>query len=331
MAKPTTSFLAAVTLSALGAGAIAVASCAHSAAPDAAGDRGAERSVAAGQAPIHTRIDLPSVAACGGCHPQVCAEWSASLHHGAWTNANVRTATQDFARTECRSCHSPMPVLPTGLDRRPEFRDFNHDDGVHCLSCHGLENGVAAARTIPDAPCRPVFEPRLQTAELCFPCHEPTHQAFSEYYESDAFATGVRCVDCHMQPRGDGGRSHGPNGGLNAEFVKRAVGWSAAIRDGAVEVELRNRTGHKFPGEIPSRSFLVRVDFPDRDPVYELLRRPHKKESRADNRLAPDEVRTLRFALPAEVATARVTLLFKPLPLLPESQAFVLGEWDSSQ
>ena len=38
-----------------------------------------------------------------------------------------------------------------------------------------LADGVGAARTIPDAPCRPRFEPRLRDARLCYPCHEPTH------------------------------------------------------------------------------------------------------------------------------------------------------------
>ena len=282
--------------------------------------------------PIHERINLPSIAACGGCHIEVYREWSESLHHRAWTNANVRTATSDFRRRGCRPCHSPMPVLLNGLDRRPRFRDFNHEDGVHCLSCHGLEDGVAAARSVPDAPCNPRRTPRLLQANMCYPCHEPTHQAFAEYETSNAHAVGVRCVDCHMQPtaerrRGRHGRSHGANGGLNPEFVRRALAWRCWIEDDWVCVELRNRCGHKFPGEIPSRSFVVRVEFPGQDPVYELLRKPHRGEAREDNRLRPDETRVLRFPLPVRNAHVKVTLLFKPLPLLPESRAFNLGTW----
>lgn len=285
-----------------------------------------------GDAPIYDRIDLPSVAACGGCHQGVFREWSESLHHGAWTNANVLAATQNFARQECRPCHSPMPVLVTGLGVPPEFRDFNREDGVHCLSCHGLEGGVAASRTVPDAPCRPRYEPRLLSADMCYPCHEPTHHAFQEFRQSDAHALGLRCVDCHMQPvAARGGVSHGPNGGLDPEFVARALGWACRIEDGAVVVELRNRTGHKFPGEIPSRSFVVRVDFPGHDPVYELLRKPHREEDREDNRLLPDEVRVLRVPLPDGVNEASVRLLFNPLPLNPEERAFVLGQWSGGR
>jgi hypothetical protein len=288
--------------------------------------------VVADGAPIHTRIDLPSITACGGCHQGVYREWAASLHHGAWNNDNILAATKNFALESCRPCHSPMPVLPLGLERPPEYRPFNQDDGVHCLSCHGLADGVAAARTIADAPCRPRYEPRLLQAAMCWPCHEPTHQAFAEYQTSDAHAVGIRCADCHMQPTANRpGRSHGANGGMNPDFVARALAFRISLADGAVQVELRNRCGHKFPGEIPSRSFVVRVDFPDREPVYELLRKPNKEEARADNRLLPDEQRVLRFPLPAGVSEARVRLLWKPLPLMPEEQAFVLAEWTSDR
>lgn len=279
---------------------------------------------------IHERIDRSSAEACGGCHERVYREWSASLHARAWTNANARAATKDFEKVECRACHSPLPVLATGLDRAPDYRDFNQEDGVHCLACHGRADGVAAARSIEGAPCRPRAEARLQQAELCFPCHEPTHQAFQEYYTSKAFARGQRCADCHMPPREDGtGRSHGPNGGFDEAFVKRAIQWTASIEGRELVLAITNKTGHKFPGEIPSRSFLVHVEFPGHEPCDLLLRKPHKGEARADDRLLPDETRALRFPLPAGATGARVELRFLPLPLLPREEGFLLGEWSS--
>lgn len=291
----------------------------------------AQRQLEAPQAderPIHTRIDLPSVAACGGCHLEVYEEWSRSLHARAWTNANVQTATDGFSKGICRPCHSPEPVLPVGLDVRPDYRDHNQEDGVHCLSCHGLEDGVAAARTLPDAPCRPRFDPRLRDARLCFPCHEPTHGAFEEYDRSDAKAVGLRCADCHMPPRKDApGHEHGPNGGLNEAFVRRALAWDCRIEGDALVLELRNRCGHRFPGEIPSRSFVVKVTFDEREPEVLVLRKPRKLEARAENRLEPDEERVLRYPFPEGTSEVRVQLLFLPLPLLSEEQAFVLGEW----
>jgi hypothetical protein len=58
-----------------------------------------------------------------------------------------------------------------------------------------------------------------------------------------------------------------------------------------------------------------------------LLRRPNKGEDRADDRLAPNEARVLRFQDPAGARAAHVRLLWKPYPLLDDAQALVLGEW----
>jgi hypothetical protein len=123
------------------------------------------------------------------------------------------------------------------------------------------------------------------------------------------------------------GRSHGPHGGLNPAFVARALDWSCGSDGRELRVQLRNLTGHKFPGEIPSRSFLVKVDFENGESAATLLRKPNKGERREDNRLAPDERRTLVFPLPDGAGAVRVRLLWKPFPLMADDQADVLGEW----
>jgi len=278
--------------------------------------------------PPWQQIDRPSLAACGGCHFEVYEEWERSLHHRAWSNENVRAETNAFAQPGCRACHSPLPIFATGLDRRPAYRDVNQWDGVHCLSCHGLDDGVAAARDVPDAPCRPRRVPDFLTAQACWPCHEPTHHAFEEYDRSDARAVGVRCVDCHMQPTlHRAGRSHGPHGGLDPEFVKRAVAWQVERAGDVVRVTLRNRTGHKFPGEIPSRIFQIRFTADDAEPTWVTFRKPGKTETRADDRLDVDETRRLEFPIPAGARRLAIALLWKPFPLLPDEAAAVLGEW----
>jgi hypothetical protein len=268
------------------------------------------------------------VAACGACHAKVLEEWAGSLHARAWTNSGAREATSNFTKTGCRACHSPLPVFETGLDQKPNYRDFNQDDGVHCLSCHGLAGGVAAARDLPEAPCNPKKEPRLQSVSMCYPCHQPTHQAFDEYWVSKAAAAGTRCVDCHMPPRADGpGRTHGNLGGLNANFVKKAIETKLERTAPGARLVVTNKTGHKFPGEIPSRSFVVKVTPSHGEPIYTTLRKPNKGEDREDNRLAPDESRAFDLAAPAGAEIRRVELLFKPFPLMPDEAAFVLGAW----
>jgi len=275
--------------------------------------------------PPWERIDVPSLVACGDCHRETWRQWSRSLHARAWTNENARTATRGFEIESCRPCHSPRSVFETGLDRPPRFRDFLHEDGVHCLSCHGLGDGVAAARTIPDAPCRPRAEPGLVSADHCYPCHEPTHSAFEEYWESRAFAEGKRCADCHMGARADGsGHDHGPNGGFSPEFVARGVAIESAREGAELLLVLRNLTGHKFPGEIPSRSLWIRVRADGAEPAVLVLRKPNKGEARPDDRLAPDEERTLRFPLPSPEAGVELEVRFLPLPLTPPESGFLL-------
>ena len=277
--------------------------------------------------PPWERIDVPSLIACGDCHRATWREWSRSLHARAWTNENVRTATRGFEIESCRPCHSPRSVFETGLDRPPRLREVLHEDGVHCLSCHGLSGGVAAARTIPDAPCRPREEPGLLSADHCYPCHEPTHSAFEEYWQSRAFAEGKRCADCHMPARADGsGHDHGPNGGLSPTFVARGIAIASAREGAELRLVLKNLTGHKFPGEIPSRSLWirVRVDGSDGEPTVLVLRKPNKGEARADDRLAPDEERTLRFPLPSPDCGGEVEVRFLPLPLTPPESGFLL-------
>lgn len=284
-------------------------------------------STAPASRPPYMLIDKTSLEACGACHADVYEEWDRSLHHYAWTNANVRDATKNFSMAGCRACHSPMSVFETGFESRPAFRDYNHDDGVHCLSCHGLKDGVAANRTIPDAPCRPRVEPILQKAESCYPCHEPTHQAFSEYYLSNAYKTGKRCLDCHMPEREGGkGRSHGPHGGLNGEFVKKAVEWKCEERNDTIFLTVTNKTGHKFPGEIPSRSFVMKVEMQDCEPVYQSIRKPNKGEAKEDDRLKPDETRVFEFKI-KKSAFRKLTLLFKPFPIMPDEAAIEIGSW----
>ena len=278
-------------------------------------------------APPHYAATDAAVATCGACHLDVYLEWNDSLHREAWTNNSIQVATKGFSIVECRPCHSPEPMIERPLAERPIFRPENLEDGVHCVSCHGLAGGgVAAIRDIPGAPCRPRRIEALADRMMCNPCHEPTHGAMTEFVTSQAFRFGQTCQDCHM-PRverkgGVWGRSHGPLGGLNPDFIRTGLHWSCRLEPDAVVVTLGNQTGHKFPGEIATRSLQVVVN--DESRVY---RKPFKGEvGWTDNRLTPNEFREIRFARTGPV---RVRILFKPYPLMPDEDAFVLADWNS--
>jgi hypothetical protein len=295
-------------------------------------------------------IALPPERTCGPCHADIVKEWAPTLHARSWTNDNILDETEGFKRIECRPCHSPEPVLAlaAGLEPSsheytpPVFREINTASGVHCLSCHGLpgDAGVAAERSLPWAPCRPRRDDRLLEVALCASCHDPTHQAAQEYWTSRPAQEGVRCHDCHMafeeRKNGRDGWSHVFPGGFSKGQVRRGLRAEAWCDGRAVVVALSNRAGHKFPGEVPSRSLTIAFEAFDaagKRVLDEsvLLRRSFKtkeEHDRPDNRLLPGETRELRQVLPDSAVRAVVTVVFRSLPLQAERDAIRIGRFE---
>ncbi len=299
------------------------------------------------------RVDLrawtakPSMQACGSCHRAIYDEWRQTLHAGAWLDPVYRMSAGNPPRAECASCHSMEPVLATGIDVdyswRPVFRDYNQDDGVGCVSCHLRADGTVAARRDADAPCKPRRDDRLKSPELCGACHNPSHDAYTEWKSSTYAKQGVDCSSCHSFPvlrtLADGskkvGYSHAFPGGNSPEFVQRSVHAEVGLDKRALTIAIENRTGHKFPGEVPSRAFCVRLEMWDaqdaaKEPVEFWFKRPFKTQTGIpDNRLKPDERRVLRHDLAADVAFVRVTWFFKPSPLAMERAWVKMGTWEA--
>jgi hypothetical protein len=273
----------------------------------------------------------PALVSCAPCHERVFREWSESAHARAWMDRNARQSSRDFERGECRACHAPQAVLATGLERIAEEREDEREDGVHCLSCHGLPEGipgVAATRDVPEAPCRPRRTPELPTNALCFPCHEPRQGTLGEFARSRAAARGERCVDCHFPAlEGRAGRSHADWGGANERFVRTGLAMSCRVDGAELVVALENLTPHRFPAESRTRALVVRVEHASGTVEHRTLRRPNEGEVQPDERLSPDERRELRFALPGGERPTRVEALFKTFPLQPDAAAFVLARW----
>ena len=137
---------------------------------------------------------------CKQCHADVYAEWTESYHGQAWTDPMVQALSNGFRMTECVDCHAPQPIHVTGVDKRVAPRAHARADGVDCLSCHILEDGisVAAARTVDTSAtagaCRPVEVPSMRDSGSCIGCHNQ-HETVNEVAES---GTGHSCQDCHM-------------------------------------------------------------------------------------------------------------------------------------
>lgn len=172
---------------------------------------------------------------CATCHAEIAAEWAASFHHTAFTDATFQASLAMEApkdRAFCTGCHAPRGTAEAGVD---------------CASCHGRAFDAPHARgALPTTVAARVAS--------CAPCHEFTfgdgrpelvQKTVSEHAAS-AHAD-VACPDCHMPKRG-GHRDHRFVAGHAPERVRGAVE-VAATRAGprSLRVTIRSATGHAFP------------------------------------------------------------------------------------
>lgn len=198
---------------------------------------------------------------CAECHAQVYEEWKPSWHAQAFTDADVRAQTNDFANKDCIDCHAPQPVLSTALGDRVLPRTTRMIEGVDCIACHLTADGrVAGTVDNLSAACRPVATRDLLKPEYCAGCHNQ-HGTVDQWRASRFAEPGdgyMDCVACHMPYReGDPskGRDHTMHGGHDIEIVRRAVELRVA-RDGErVVVEVENSgAGHNYPTDERSRA-----------------------------------------------------------------------------
>lgn len=234
----------------------------------AAGDGG--NGEGAGQATPPARAPFVGAAECRVCHEEVYAEWQRSYHGMAWTDPMVQALSNGFRMTECIDCHAPQPIHVTGVDKRVAPRSHARGDGVDCLTCHILSDGVSVAASrdvdtsaVPGA-CRPVRVETMATSTTCAGCHNQ-HETVDELLASGIDA---ECQTCHMaevdRTVGEGskkGRSHLFPGAHSEEMHRRALTLAVRIEDGSVVAEVVNvGAGHKTPTDARHRSYNLWVD-----------------------------------------------------------------------
>lgn len=303
------------------------------------------------QPPKHALAHLTGASSwesCGKCHTEIYKEWEPGLHAKAWVDPVYRQSAGKPPKLNCRGCHSMEPILwreySTDVGWRPQYRGYNQNEGVNCVSCHLLSDGsVATGREHPGAPCRPTLDARVTTPEYCGACHNPSHLAYDEWKGSAAAKMGINCRSCHLPEKlrigADGkwkkGFDHTFLGGNSPELVKRAITWECGFEKSELVIKVTNRMAHKFPGEVPSRVFKIRVAFMDEngDPLrdeYLNFRRAIKGEiGWKDNRILPDETRVIRQAIPDGAAYAYVHFLFQQSMFMQPKGWIDLGRWES--
>lgn len=205
--------------------------------------------------------------ACEGCHVEVAAEWRASLHRAAYTDASFVAAHTREPAAFCRECHAPEADprrLPSpGLARL----------GVGCVTCHQPDSVVLAAprsgRSEETAPHPVQRSPRFATVDACAQCHEFTFADGDELMQSTIREHRVSayperpCADCHMPAIG-GRRSHTFAASRDPAMLRKALVVAASRSRGGVTLELRpGEIGHAFPTGDLFRRLRVTVEVLD--------------------------------------------------------------------
>ena len=169
---------------------------------------------------------------CVGCHRDIYAAWSQSMHRFAWGNAfyqpDYLQASEDtggLTNIFCGECHTPTGVR-TGQLPPPDgsLMDDTSVQGVSCDYCHTVQEVVEPVnvRTISDpgrvkrgprgdgrSPYHQVLYSEIHTREaFCGACHNVIHptsgtvviDTYNDWQGGPYAAQGIRCQDCHMTP-----------------------------------------------------------------------------------------------------------------------------------
>ena len=230
-------------------------------------------------------------ATCVACHPREAAEWRASRHRAAYSNAAFQEALRIEPMAFCRGCHAPES--DPAADPPPPVADL----GVGCVTCHVVEQGVvlAAAPSRDGAGSSAPHPVRRSLAFArtagCAGCHEFRSLAAPRDDDDGSFmqttvrehrrspAAEIACAGCHMFVV-SGRRSHAFTESRDPAWLGDRLRVTAARAEGGrVRVTLvQTSPGHGFPtGDLFRR---LEVGGEIRDERGEVVRRDVKHLAR---------------------------------------------------
>lgn len=207
-----------------------------------------------------------SATECGGCHTEIYAEWSESMHSRAWSDPYYQV---DFAfdgsQQICLNCHTPLQNqqenLVLGFRDTGKFKPILvpneafdrrlRAEGVTCAVCHVRDATIIGPYGDTVAPHATRRDPAMTDgAALCARCHVVSGNSWDTFYRIPPCGTVAEitesgalpdCTSCHMpsvvRPAWNGGiprpgRKHAWRGGHDAETVRGAVDVVLEIQDG---------------------------------------------------------------------------------------------------
>ena len=175
-------------------------------------------------------FDSPS--SCTGCHREIHAEWSKSMHASAWENPwyqddflLAHKETDGATDMLCGPCHAPIAARTGQLPPADGSAfDATSRRGISCDFCHtvtGVEQLYNMGHVSEPGPVKRgpredgeslyhdiEFSQTHTQAELCGACHMVVHPANGvhiidtyEDWRTNAYGQqGTTCQDCHMTP-----------------------------------------------------------------------------------------------------------------------------------
>ena len=254
---------------------------------------------------------------CAACH-NVKAVHTAEYAKGAELIVAAEDDTMRSARDvplDSSPVHGNGPALPALADGK-----------TLCLACHGKHDNPAQVPV-----CTTGSELDAHAGdETCVSCHMPEADGPSGAVSDRSRHRSHRFVGPHRAYLQD-----------DPSLLASGVELEVMLDGDTARVTLNNRSGHAFPSGFPGRLALVKVvglDDEGRavwqnfagDPMKEspasVLNKvyvdadgaptmpPFAKALARDNRLGPDERRTLSFEVPDAVETVEASVLYRLLP-----------------
>lgn len=271
---------------------------------------------------------------CAFCHPWMAEQWEQTAHARSSTNPAFLAALEGAEEPDtCQACHTPQPILATGLDQPVSARDWDADLGVDCRSCH--QDGMAAQVGPLASEWAPfhatVEDPAFRTSDaLCAPCHgarEPRYDQVSSFRASRYPGEGRSCQSCHLE-RERGPVSYGTRhvriersrhdmlGSDSTALLESAATVRVRLVGPRLEASLTNSgTGHMLPGSAGPeiRFHLQALDGAGKVLSEETVAIGWAGEG-ADRRLAPDARADLSLTLPTGSVRGRAEALYRGTP-----------------
>ncbi|MCK8825123.1 cytochrome c family protein [Fuchsiella alkaliacetigena] len=169
---------------------------------------------------------------CAGCHGEIHAEWSESMHRFGWENEfyqpdylKASQETDGFTDVFCGECHAPTAVR-TGQLPPADGSQFDavSKQGISCDYCHTVKEVVEPVnvQTVSEpgdikrgprgdgsSPGHEIEYSEVHTeAAFCGSCHNVEHptsevaviDTYDDWKEGPYAEEGIRCQDCHMTP-----------------------------------------------------------------------------------------------------------------------------------